>query len=182
MASDLKLAVVTGQHPHEVRSFQDLFHSFDGIQVYIQHMEDFSASPPEVRHEYDVVCFYNFHQTTPTGEEEEWFLKPIRPALEALGETRQGIVVGLIAGLIAVTLTESIGAQFIDAWGRWPLTIHSAGWGILFNLGLAHAQLGNLLQAIGYLEDYAAGAPPGPKQEQALAVAQRLRLQASQSR
>jgi hypothetical protein len=22
-------------------------------------------------------------------------------------------------------------------WGRWPLTIHSAGWGILFNLGLA---------------------------------------------
>ena len=50
--------------------------------------------------------------------------------------TRQGIVVGLIAGLIAVTLTESIGAQFMP-WGRWPLTIHSAGWGILFNLGLA---------------------------------------------
>ena len=53
---------------------------------------------------------------------------------------------------------------------------------ILFNLGLAHAQLGNLFQAIGYFEDYAAGAPPGPQQEQALAMAQRLRLQASQSR
>jgi tetratricopeptide (TPR) repeat protein len=53
---------------------------------------------------------------------------------------------------------------------------------ILFNLGLGHAQLGNLFQAIGYLEDYAAGAPPGPQQEQALAMAQRLRLQASQSR
>ncbi|MFK5970937.1 MAG: sodium:solute symporter [Candidatus Marithrix sp.] len=57
--------------------------------------------------------------------------------------TRQGIVVGLIAGLIAVTMTESIGAQVftlisIDPlWGRWPLTIHSAGWGILFNLSLA---------------------------------------------
>ena len=25
----------------------------------------------------------------------------------------------------------------ITAWGRWPLTIHSAGWGIIFNLGLA---------------------------------------------
>jgi hypothetical protein len=50
--------------------------------------------------------------------------------------TRQGIVVGLIAGLIAVTLTESIGAQFMP-WGRWPMTIHSAGWGIFFNLGLA---------------------------------------------
>jgi hypothetical protein len=51
--------------------------------------------------------------------------------------TRQGVVVGLIAGLIAVTMTESIGAQYVDAWGRWPLTIHSAGWGIFFNLGLA---------------------------------------------
>ena len=53
--------------------------------------------------------------------------------------TRAGISYGLIAGLIAVTLTENIGADVfgITAWGRWPLTIHSAGWGIIFNLGLA---------------------------------------------
>ena len=57
--------------------------------------------------------------------------------------TRSGIVVGLIAGLIAVTMTESLGAQVFallgmdPLWGRWPLTIHSAGWGIFFNLGLA---------------------------------------------
>ncbi len=52
--------------------------------------------------------------------------------------TRQGVVFGLIAGLIAVTLTESIGQTLgITAWGRWPLTIHSAGWGMLFNLGTA---------------------------------------------
>jgi Na+/proline symporter len=53
--------------------------------------------------------------------------------------TRQGITVGLIAGLIAVTCTETIGQQWfgITAWGRWPWTIHSAGWGIFFNLGLA---------------------------------------------
>ena len=50
--------------------------------------------------------------------------------------TRQGIVLGLIAGLIAVTLTEKIGAQYMP-WGRWPWTIHSAGWGIFFNLGIA---------------------------------------------
>jgi len=50
--------------------------------------------------------------------------------------TRQGITWGLVAGLVAVTLTESIGSQFMP-WGRWPMTIHSAGWGILFNLGLA---------------------------------------------
>ena len=53
--------------------------------------------------------------------------------------TRQGIVLGLIAGLVAVTLTETIGQNWfgIEAWGRWPWTIHSAGWGILFNLGIA---------------------------------------------
>jgi Na+/proline symporter len=53
--------------------------------------------------------------------------------------TRRGVVIGLIAGLIAVTLTETIGTQWfgITAWGRWPWTIHSAGWGIFFNLGLA---------------------------------------------
>ena len=52
--------------------------------------------------------------------------------------TRLGITLGLIAGLVAVTCTESIGAAFgITAWGRWPLTIHSAGWGIFFNLGIA---------------------------------------------
>lgn len=53
--------------------------------------------------------------------------------------TRQGVTVGLIAGLVAVTLTEPIGQTWfgITAWGRWPWTIHSAGWGIIFNLGLA---------------------------------------------
>ena len=51
--------------------------------------------------------------------------------------TRQGITLGLIAGLIAVTCTETIGQSLgITAWGRWPLTIHAAGWGILFNLGV----------------------------------------------
>ena len=53
--------------------------------------------------------------------------------------TRQGITLGLIAGLVAVTCTESVGMQWfgIEAWGRWPWTIHSAGWGIIFNLGVA---------------------------------------------
>ena len=52
--------------------------------------------------------------------------------------TRAGVTLGLVAGLIAVTLTETIGQQLgVTAWGRWPLTIHSAGWGILFNLGVA---------------------------------------------
>ena len=52
--------------------------------------------------------------------------------------TRQGITCGLAAGIVAVVCTETVGQSFgITAWGRWPLTIHSAGWGIFFNLGIA---------------------------------------------
>ena len=50
--------------------------------------------------------------------------------------TRQGVTWGLIGGLIAVTLTESLGQKFGVPWGRWPLTIHSAGWGICVNFAL----------------------------------------------
>ena len=51
--------------------------------------------------------------------------------------TRQGITVGLILGLIAVMMTESVGVKWfgITAWGRWPLTMHSAFWGMLVNMG-----------------------------------------------
>ena len=67
--------------------------------------------------------------------------------------TRRGVVWGLVAGLLAVTLTdktvvvlpaivnlvatERVAADFADAlWGRFPLTIHSAGWGMMFNLAV----------------------------------------------
>jgi len=52
---------------------------------------------------------------------------------------RKGITLGLIAGIIAVTCTETIGTNWfgITAWGRWPWTIHSAGWGIIFNMSIA---------------------------------------------
>jgi Na+/proline symporter len=51
--------------------------------------------------------------------------------------TRQGVVLGLIVGLIVVTMTDMPASIGIEAWGRWPWTIHSAGWGIFFNLGVA---------------------------------------------
>ena len=46
----------------------------------------------------------------------------------------KSVVAGLIAGLIAVTLTDKTSAWFSVPWGAYPLTIHSAGWGILVNL------------------------------------------------
>ena len=65
--------------------------------------------------------------------------------------TRKGVVWGLAAGLVAVTLTDRPVAVIPDIfnafipgflgfefgsfpWGRYPLTVHSAGWGILLNL------------------------------------------------
>ena len=48
--------------------------------------------------------------------------------------SRRGVVAGLIAGLIAVTLTDKMSSLFAVPWGAYPLTIHSAGWGILFNV------------------------------------------------
>jgi hypothetical protein len=54
--------------------------------------------------------------------------------------TRQGVTLGMAAGIIAVVLTESIGQKMFGSslpWGRWPLTMHSAFWGMFFNLGTA---------------------------------------------
>ena len=56
--------------------------------------------------------------------------------------TRQGATLGLAAGLIAVMATENVGltiAGYVGydlPWGRWPWTVHSAGWGILCNLAV----------------------------------------------
>lgn len=57
--------------------------------------------------------------------------------------TRQGVTLGLACGLIGVIFTENFGAQIAGAfgfdlpWGRWPWTIHSAGWGMIVNLAVA---------------------------------------------
>ena len=53
---------------------------------------------------------------------------------------RPGVLAGLVLGIIMVIFTEPLGIilfeqMFIDLpWGRWPWTIHSAGWGLFFNV------------------------------------------------
>jgi solute:Na+ symporter, SSS family len=55
--------------------------------------------------------------------------------------SRSAILAGLILGGLIVLFTEPPGlilfeGLFLDLpWGRWPLTIHSAAWGLAFNLG-----------------------------------------------
>ena len=56
--------------------------------------------------------------------------------------TPQAVLSGLVAGLVMVLLTDQLGltlANFftIDIpWGRWPWTIHSAAWGLTFNVAI----------------------------------------------
>ncbi|MDH3452824.1 MAG: sodium:solute symporter family protein, partial [Gammaproteobacteria bacterium] len=83
--------------------------------------------------------------------------------------TRAGITIGLAAGMIAVVCTETIGQSLgITAWGRWPWTIHSAGWGIFFNLGLAviisamtqnQADMEHKMKYHSFLRDHASLSP-----------------------
>jgi len=54
--------------------------------------------------------------------------------------TREGVSWGLLAGIIGVMLTESIGQNLLGGalpWGRWPWTMHSAFWGMFANLVVA---------------------------------------------
>jgi SSS family solute:Na+ symporter len=54
--------------------------------------------------------------------------------------SRSAVLAGLIVGTLIVLFTEPpglivFGGLFVELpWGRWPLTIHSAGWGLFFNL------------------------------------------------
>ncbi len=54
--------------------------------------------------------------------------------------SRSAVLTGLIAGSLLVVFTEPVGlvafeGLFVDLpWGRWPLTVHSAAWGLVFNL------------------------------------------------
>ncbi len=50
--------------------------------------------------------------------------------------TKNGVSLGIIVGIITVFFTEHIGQVMFGeliSWEKWPLTIHSAFWGILFN-------------------------------------------------
>ena len=56
--------------------------------------------------------------------------------------TPQAVLSGLIAGLTLVFFTDQLGlalANFFTVdipWGRWPWTVHSAGWGLVFNVAI----------------------------------------------
>ena len=93
-SNPVKTAVVTGGHKYDLVNFHDLFHRLDGVQPYIQHMDDFASSPEEVRDSYDTVVFYIMLMEGPNDEGlAGWYAGKPKTALEHLGETQQGILV-----------------------------------------------------------------------------------------
>ncbi len=53
--------------------------------------------------------------------------------------SRGAVLTGLIFGILLVFMTEPLGLILFEGlfvelpWGRWPLTVHSAAWGLVFN-------------------------------------------------
>ena len=102
----LSLALITGQHAFDVPGLYALFRAMPGIDFYPQALEDWAADFGEMRDRYDVLVFYNYHQTLDAPGGRTWG-RDVRRAVERLGETPQGIVL----------LHHGIGAfQGWDAW------------------------------------------------------------------
>lgn len=81
----LRVAVVTGGHAFDVLHFHKLFRTLSGVDAYIQHMEDFIATPEAIRDQYNVVVFYHMLMQGPDGQ--------VKTTLEHLGTTEQGLLI-----------------------------------------------------------------------------------------
>jgi hypothetical protein len=89
----VRVAVITGGHSYQVPEFHHLWRGLAGLDVFVQHLDDFASSPPEVREAYDVVVFYIMMMEGPSDENLPWYSGQPRAALGQLGATAQGIVV-----------------------------------------------------------------------------------------
>jgi len=100
----IKVAVVTGGHPYDVQGFHQLFRSIPGTDAYIQHLDNFAATPDsiglsvdndfhpaEARKQYEVILFFSMLGREPTDEGLKWYQGKPKSALMELGERDQGI-------------------------------------------------------------------------------------------
>jgi uncharacterized protein len=66
----LKVAVITGGHGYDVPGFHALFRGLEGVDAYIQHMDDWSTHALETAMSYDTVVFYSMMQNLPASAED----------------------------------------------------------------------------------------------------------------
>ncbi len=88
----VKTAVVTGGHPFDVVNFHHLFRELEGIQPYVQHMDEFASSAEEERDSYECVVFYSMLRDGPSDTGQPGYAGKPKTALEHLGASEQGIL------------------------------------------------------------------------------------------
>jgi hypothetical protein len=93
MAEHIDLAVITGGKSHDVIGFHDLFRSLNGVNSYIQHLDDFASSSEEVRDDYDAVLFFFMMLGGPTDDRLPGYAGKPKSALEHLLQTGQGVII-----------------------------------------------------------------------------------------
>lgn len=86
-----QIAVITGGHSFDVIGLHKFLRAMNGLDFYIQHMDDFATSSQAVRDRYDVLLFYHMLREAPTDEGQPWYAGKPLTALSYLGETGQGI-------------------------------------------------------------------------------------------
>ena len=79
--SDLTVGGITGGHSFDVSGCHRLFRSFDGMDCYLQSLEEWAADFQKYGRRYDALVFYNMHKEVP-----EAFGRYVRPAIDSLAE------------------------------------------------------------------------------------------------
>ena len=92
MSNSMKVAVVTGGHRFDVPNFHGLFRNLQGVDAYIQPLEDFASAHEQARDFYDVAVFYNMHKEGPTDANRPGWMGRPRTALGAWLATGKGVV------------------------------------------------------------------------------------------
>ena len=83
--ANLKVAVVTENHPVDIFAFTTMLNKLPKISWYMQSI-DLLAKDDANREKYDVFLFYHLSKKLPQDEKVRWFVE------EYLGSTNQGIV------------------------------------------------------------------------------------------
>jgi type 1 glutamine amidotransferase len=83
------VAVVEGFHPFEVPQWHALWRSFEGLECYVQHIDNWAVDCAGCQADYDVVLFYNMTMKVADSP----FRDALAASLARLGESGQGIVV-----------------------------------------------------------------------------------------
>ena len=75
--------VLTGAHPFDVPGFHALWRELEGLDVYVQSLDDFASDVGKVRERYDVVVLYHMVTTTPPedAEGQPWYQRRHRQAM-----------------------------------------------------------------------------------------------------